>query len=69
MLLEVSQESLQGKALWISFDTIYVYATTGTRQTYLPLLQISHIQMVPIFNTYTNDWRLTNSRVAYPHIV
>lgn len=34
MLLEVSQESLQGKALWIPFNTIYACATTGARQVY-----------------------------------
>lgn len=49
MLLEISQESLQGKAVWIPFDTIFACAKTGTCQIYQPLLQISHIQTVPIF--------------------
>lgn len=73
MLLEVSQESLQGlqgNILQIPFNTIYACATTGTCQIYHPLLKTLHIQMDPVFNTYTNDGRLTvNSRAAYPHTV
>lgn len=61
MLLEVSQESLQGllgNVLWIPFNTIYACATTGTCQIYQPLLQISHTQMDPVFThtQMTEGW-------------